>query len=174
MVPEAGVRIRSSIDEPRRGPARGGSGRVDLWIAGDPVIIPTGRRSPVPDPKHHLPEHQMRHAASSAILLGIIALGGCGNAAGKVVGTWEGRAVDDAAPFSFGAVTFAPDGTFTAEARYGETTRAVSGRYSMDGETITLDGQGIPPRVYAVSRGDDTAVFTDQATGRSMTLDRFR
>ena len=36
----------------------------------------------------------------------------------------------DEAPFSFGAVTFAPDGTFTAEAKYGETTRAVSGRYT--------------------------------------------
>ncbi|NCF40897.1 MAG: hypothetical protein GWP75_12360 [Planctomycetia bacterium] len=116
----------------------------------------------------------MRHVLSSAVLLGILSLAGCNATSSPVVGTWEGRATSDEAPFSFGAVTFAPDGTFTAEAKYGDTTRAVSGRYTTEGEQITLAGQGIPPRVYQVSTGDDTAVFTDQTTGKSMTLDRFK
>ncbi len=114
----------------------------------------------------------MRHAVSTTVLLGILSLAGC--SVNPVVGTWEGRATADEAPFSFGAVTFAPDGTFTAEAKYGDTTRAVSGRYTTEGERITLAGQGIPPRTYQVSTGDDTAIFTDQTTGKSMTLDRFK
>ena len=116
----------------------------------------------------------MRNAISTTLLLGILTLTGCNAASSKVVGTWQGRATADEAPFSFGAVTFAPDGTFTAEAKYGDTTRAVSGRYTTEGAQITLDGQGIPPRVYQVSTGDGTTVFTDQATGKSMTLDRFK
>ena len=116
----------------------------------------------------------MRNAISTTLLLGILTLTGCNAASSKVVGTWQVRASADETPFSFGAVTFAPDGTFTAEAKYGETIRAVSGRYTTEGAQITLAGQGIPPRVYQVSLGDDTTVFTDQATGRSMTLDRFK
>ena len=116
----------------------------------------------------------MRHAVSTTVLLGILSLAGCSANPNPVVGTWEGRATADEAPFSFGAVTFAPDGTFTAEAKYGDTTRAVSGRYTTEGERITLAGQGIPPRIYQVSTGDDTAIFTDQTTGKSMTLDRFK
>lgn len=116
----------------------------------------------------------MRNTLFTTVLLGTLALAGCNATSNTVVGTWEGRATAEEAPFSFGAVTFAPDGTFTAEAKYGATTRAVSGRYTTEGERITLAGQGIPPRVYEVSTGDDTAVFTDQTTGKSMTLDRFK
>ncbi len=116
----------------------------------------------------------MRHVLSSTILIGIVALAGCNATSNTVVGTWEGRATADEAPFSFGAVTFAPDGTFTAEAKYGETTRAVSGRYTRDGDQMTLAGQGMSPRTYTVATGDGTAVFTDPASGKSMTLDRFK
>jgi hypothetical protein len=123
---------------------------------------------------HHLPEFNMRHVLPSTILIGIATLAGCNATSNTVVGTWEGRATADAAPFSFGAVTFAPDGTFTAEARYGETTRAVNGRYTREGDQIILDGQGMPPRTYTVATGDGTAIFTDPVSGKSMTLDRFK
>ena len=123
---------------------------------------------------HHSPEFNMRPVLRFIMLVGITTLAGCNATSNPVVGTWEGRATADEAPFSFGAVTFAPDGTFTAEAKYGETTRAVSGRYTRDGEKITLDGQGMPARVYNVSTANGTAIFTDPTTGKSMTLDRFK
>lgn len=116
----------------------------------------------------------MRHVLSSTILLTMVALAGCNSTSNTVVGTWEGRATAGEAPFSFGGVTFAPDGTFTAEAKYGETTRAVSGRYTRDGDRITLEGQDLAPRTYTVTTGDGTAIFTDPATKKSMTLDRFK
>ena len=99
---------------------------------------------------------------------------GCSSTSSPLVGTWQGRGPAADAPFSFGAVTFAPDGTFTAEANYGDTTRAVSGRYDLEGATVTLEGREMPARSYTVEAGADTAVFTDPTSGRSMTLDRFR
>lgn len=107
-------------------------------------------------------------ATSSAVVIG------CSSTSSPLVGTWQGRGPAADAPFSFGAVTFAPDGTFTAEANYGDTTRAVSGRYDLEGATVTLEGREMPARSYTVEAGADTAVFTDPTSGRSMTLDRFR
>lgn len=110
-------------------------------------------------------------------LLGIassLLLVGCTTTSSSIVGTWQGRGPATDAPFSFGAVTFAPDGTFTAEANYGDATRAVSGRYDLDGATLTLAGRDMPPRVYRVSTDANTVIFTDPKSERSMTLDRFR
>ena len=58
-------------------------------------------------------------------------LAGCAARSGNdsLAGTWQGRA-DDARPFTFGSVTFAGDGTYTAEAKYGDTTRVQTGRFS--------------------------------------------
>ena len=103
-----------------------------------------------------------------------LALAGCASPSASLVGTWQGRGPAADAPFSFGAVTFAPDGTFTAEANYGDTTRAVSGRYDVEGRTVTLAGRDMPARSYEVDADETTAVFTDSTSGRSMTLDRFR
>lgn len=102
--------------------------------------------------------------------LAVLALSACST---PIAGTWQGRAATEERPFSFGSVTFAADGTYTAEARYGEGTRAVSGTWSMTGDTVILYGEPFGERTYTVEESADTLIFTDPKTGGSMTLDRF-
>ena len=92
----------------------------------------------------------------------------------NISGTWQGRGSMAERPFSFGAVTFAPDGTYTAEAKYGDTVRAVSGTYTVTGDKIILFGEPFGERNYTLSKNDDALVFTDSSSGNSMTLDRFK
>ena len=106
-----------------------------------------------------------------ATALGALILTGC---ATNISGTWQGRASTEERPFSFGAVTFAPDGTYTAEARYGDTTRAVTGTYTVTGDKIMLFGEPFGERTYTLEHDENALVFTDAGSGKSMTLDRFR
>ena len=92
----------------------------------------------------------------------------------SISGTWQGRDSTTDRPFSFGAVTFASDGTYTAEAKYGDTIRAVSGTYSISGDMIMLYGEPFGERSYRLDRTNDALVFTDTKTDGSMTLDRYR
>ena len=94
-----------------------------------------------------------------------------GCASNSLVGTWQGRGDTAERPFTFGSVTFAPDGTYTAEAKYGEKTRVQTGRYSETSDSVTLDDV---KRSYDLSFDKDAVVFTDPSSGKSMTLDRFR
>lgn len=112
----------------------------------------------------------MRRIALLPSLCCIAFLAAC---ATPLSGTWQGRAGDEERPFSFGSVTFAPDGTYTAEARYGDNTRAVSGTWSMSGDMMLLYGEPFGQRSYSVTETEDTLVFTDPNSGGSMTLDRF-
>lgn len=105
------------------------------------------------------------------LTLSLLLLAGC---ATNISGTWQGRADVAERPFSFGAVTFAPDGTYTAEAKYGETTRAVTGTYSVTGDKILLFGEPFGERSYQLAKTNGALVFTDPTTGNSMTLDRYR
>jgi hypothetical protein len=112
------------------------------------------------------------NALKSALLAGtILILSGC---ATNISGTWQGRDATLDRPFSFGAVTFAPDGTYTAEARYGETVRAVTGTYSISGDMIMLFGEPFGERSYQLSKTKNALIFTDTKTEGSMTLDRYR
>jgi len=112
------------------------------------------------------------NALKSALLAGtILILSGC---ATNISGTWQGRDANLDRPFSFGAVTFAQDGTYTAEARYGDTVRAVTGTYSISGDVIMLFGEPFGERSYQLNRTKDTLIFTDTRTEGSMTLDRYQ
>jgi hypothetical protein len=93
--------------------------------------------------------------------------------ASPIAGTWQGRAVTDDRKFSFGSVTFAGDGTYTAEAKYSESNRAVSGTWSMSGDTMIMYGEPFGERTYTVEETKGTLIFTDPTSGKSMTLDRF-
>lgn len=88
----------------------------------------------------------------------------------QIAGTWEGRAEPGERPFTFGSVTFAADGTYTAEAKYGEKTRVQTGRYVVTTDGLVLDGT----RTYDLDFEGDTVAFTDPTSGNSMVLDRFR
>jgi hypothetical protein len=89
----------------------------------------------------------------------------------SIVGTWRGR--DDAAntPFQFAAVTFAPDGTYTAQMRYADQLRADSGRYTFNGGTLKINEGN---REYSVLRQGDTLQVTDVQTKHAVTLDRLK
>ena len=112
----------------------------------------------------------MRRLTITASLFTAMLLTAC---ASPIGGTWQGRATTDEQPFSFGSVTFAGDGTYTAEARYADSTRAVSGTWSMTGDTIIMYGEPFGERTYTVKDSKDTLIFTDPSSGKSMTLDRF-
>ncbi len=98
-------------------------------------------------------------------------LAGCAAKPGNdsLAGTWQGRAAD-ARPFTFGSVTFAGDGTYTAEAKYGDTTRVQTGRFAVTGDGVVLDGN----RTYDLDFEGDAVIFTDPTSGNEMTLDRYR
>ena len=96
-------------------------------------------------------------------------LTGC--ASNSLVGTWQGRGDTAERPFTFGSVTFAPDGTYTAEAKYGEKTRVQTGRYTETKDAVTLNDVN---RSYDLDFNNGVVVFTDPSTGKSMTLDRFK
>ena len=113
--------------------------------------------------------------ATLAMLSAAVMLVGCSNKPSNqmLVGSWEGRASVEEQPFSFGSVTFAPSGdssgTYTAEAKYGDTTRVQTGHFVVTENGLVLDGE----RTYDLSFEDSSVVFTDPASGNSMTLDRF-
>ena len=111
---------------------------------------------------------------SLALVLGVNLLLGLTGCTTNIAGTWQGRDSTDDRPFSFGAVTFAPDGTYTAEAKYGSTVRAVTGKYSISGKQIRFYGEPFGERTYDLKSVPDGLVFTDPVSGGSMTLDRFR
>jgi len=90
-----------------------------------------------------------------------------------IAGTWQGRAEDDR-PFTFGSVTFAGDGTYTAEAKYGDTTRVQTGRFVVTENGVVLDPDTDTARTYDLNFDDGTVTFTDPISGNAMTLDRFR
>ena len=116
----------------------------------------------------------MRRLLNTTTLLASLAsLSLLTSCASPMTGTWQGRGDAAERPFSFGSVTFAGDGTFTAEAKYGDTIRAVSGTWSMTGDTVMLSGEPFGARNYVVKEAKDTLIFTDPETGKSMTLDRF-
>lgn len=110
-----------------------------------------------------------------AVLTTMTAFAGCSSKTSNrmLIGTWEGRASDVERPFSFGTVTFAPTGTttgtYTAEAKYGDTSRVQTGRFVITDLALVLDGE----RTYDLSFEGPSVVFTDPATNNSMTLDRF-
>ena len=112
-----------------------------------------------------------RRTAKLLIALSCLVATGC---ATNISGTWQGRASTSERPFSFGAVTFAQDGTYTAEAKYGETARAVTGTYSVTGDKIIMFGEPFGERTYTMEKTNDALIFTDPSSGNSMTLDRFR
>lgn len=111
----------------------------------------------------------MRASAVVGLSFVALTLGGC--ATNQIVGTWTGRGGANASDFSFGSVSFVGDQTFTAEARYGGTTRVQSGTWSATKDHLSLSS-GNTEREYTYALNDGALVVTDPKSGRSVTLDR--
>lgn len=88
----------------------------------------------------------------------------------SVAGTWVAdKSSGDANPIA--SVTFAGDGTYTATAQYGDTSRAVSGHYELEDGTIELDSEGTV-RSYGIDVGRDEMTLTHE--GRSYRMMRMK
>jgi uncharacterized lipoprotein NlpE involved in copper resistance len=116
----------------------------------------------------------MKRALVGAVSFAALALGGCANNGGNsVVGTWTGRGSPADAPFSFGAVSFVGDNTFTAEARYGGQARMQHGTWETSGDRLALTANG-SQREYTYKVDDGELTVTDPGSGNSVTLDRVK
>jgi hypothetical protein len=136
-------------------------------------------RRPSTEPNSDRGKHPMRQRRTVSLILStaVLALGvsGCASKPSNraLSGTWQGRAENDR-PFTFGSVTFAGDGTYTAEAKYGDKTRVQSGRFVVTENGVVLDPGTATARTYDLNFAEGTVTFTDPISGNAMTLDRFR
>ncbi|MCH2135575.1 MAG: hypothetical protein MK101_03215 [Phycisphaerales bacterium] len=109
-----------------------------------------------------------RITLTSALLTLVVAASGCTSYSG-LVGSWQGDGSASEQPFTFGAVAFEDDGTFSAEARYGNVIRVQTGHWKIDGERVVFIEDD---RSYTYHIMGDTVEFTDPRTGNSMVLVR--
>lgn len=78
----------------------------------------------------------MRSLMMTAMMCGLAMATGCAN----ISGTWKMAPGQTPGNVSFGSMTLADDGTFTAEAKYGNQTRVVSGFYKFCTMGCSCDG----------------------------------
>lgn len=94
----------------------------------------------------------------------------------KLVGTWE---ADKDVPthdsrvgdFRFGAVTFAPDGTYTAHMIYADRQLGETGDWKTQGDMLEFTNSH---RSYRYSLHGNDLNLTDPKTNISLTLHRYR
>lgn len=92
-----------------------------------------------------------------------------------LVGTWRGRETNEQTPFQFASITFAPDGTYTAQMKYNGNTVADSGGWQLAGDTLTVGGEDASKRrTYTVKPQGDELAVTDPQSKMTVTLDRLK
>lgn len=112
----------------------------------------------------------MKRVSGLLLAVGLtFVLSGC--ASTQLVGTWKGQEADPGSTFSFAAVTFANDGTYTAQMKYKEQMRADSGHWEVeDGQLVLDEGQ----RSYEISfDGKNVLQVKDPKSGHAVMLKRF-
>ena len=114
----------------------------------------------------------------SMSVLGLLAVGmiAAGCQSQKLVGTWEAQKnvpTNDprVGAFQFGAVTFAPDGTYTAHMIYADRQLGESGEWTTKGDMLELKKAN---RAYRYSLHGDTLDLTDPKMNVSIALQRLR
>ncbi|MFG0293222.1 MAG: hypothetical protein ACIAQF_05580 [Phycisphaerales bacterium JB065] len=115
----------------------------------------------------------MKRSAQFALCLVPCALllAGC-SAQDRFVGTWQ--SVTEAAPeqtFEFGAVTFAPDKTYTAQMVYNGDTVAETGHWSVWFGGLNI---GDTRRYLYRFDGNDTVFLRDRESDSEIELSRFK
>lgn len=104
-------------------------------------------------------------------MLAATMLTGC-SASDQFVGTWEsGQDVKPERQFDFGAVTFAPDNTYTAQMLYGGETVAETGRWQVAFGGLNI---GDTRRYIYRFEGEDTVYLRDRETDIELELKRFK
>lgn len=96
-------------------------------------------------------------------------LTGC--AASQLSGTWLGTEEAPEAHFEFARVTFAGDGTYTAQIRYGDHNRAMSGHWMVNGGELKLDDG---ERCYKYEIKADDLYVTDSESRQTVMLTRMK
>ena len=87
-----------------------------------------------------------------------------------LVGTWRAADSSPRTGFNFGSVTFAPDGTYTAEMEYEDEIHANSGGWLTRGDELRLTN---PNRRYTYELRGDTLVITDPERRISVPMRRY-
>ena len=90
----------------------------------------------------------------------------------ELVGSWKGKGTIAERPFEFSSMTLAPDGTYTAVARYADTERALTGRWCIEKDVLSLD-EGT--RTYRFTfDGNNRVMFTDTAMNETIEMSRVK
>lgn len=96
----------------------------------------------------------MRVMGAGIAVLCLMFTAGCHS----VAGTWELAPGQPVGTVSFGAMTLANDGTFTAEANYGGKIRVITGHYTYGGGEIRFDADGKSRSYDAMLTGDELTI----------------
>lgn len=110
------------------------------------------------------------------VVAGMLALGGCAGTLGgsDLEGTWRSTTEPGGTPFELASVTFADDGTYTAQVAYDQEQRGASGEWTLNDSTLRITGRE-GTRTYRVEQpDDDTLVITDQDSQRRVVMARER
>ncbi|MEN0020341.1 MAG: hypothetical protein AAF747_05615 [Planctomycetota bacterium] len=122
-----------------------------------------------------MPAHAPRFSRSvKAVCLSSLAITLCGCASTGYVGTWSSAQPEAAGSFQLGGMTLAPDGTYTAFADYGGTTRGFSGTWSIDADQLVFENPrpGAQPVRYDADLQGDSLTVTDSSSGTVTELQR--
>ena len=106
----------------------------------------------------------MKRHVAIALTSFTLAIAGCSSS--QYAGTWSSHPAEPEGDFRLGGMTLSTDGTYTAFADYGGTTRGFSGTWEIettDGQDVLVFQTGRPgaePARYAVTRdADDSNVL---------------
>lgn len=104
----------------------------------------------------------------SASLVAAVFLAGCQS---PIAGTWKLAPNQPETHVTVAEMTLANDGSFTANAKYGQKSEVMSGWYELKGGELKLTVDGKPPRVYGAKvKGDElTLTHEKSANGKKET-----
>lgn len=95
------------------------------------------------------------------VLACLLAVVGC---QAPIAGTWKMAPDQPKGKVSFGAMTLAEDGTFTAEADYGTGVKVTSGYYCYCCDKLCFDSDGHQRKYDATLDGDVLTVTHDKTS----------
>lgn len=103
----------------------------------------------------------MRLCLFCSAVLGVLFLTGC---VSPLAGTWTLAPDQPEGAVSVAAMTLAGDGTFTASAKYGDSSQVISGHYAYSDGTLTFETDGTSRSYGAVVAGDELEVTHEDTT----------